>query len=148
MFPLEEQIEKKCIETLRAKDSFNLSVFRMLKAAIKNEKIALGQKFSEQDIIKVLRRELKKRQDAAEAFTKGARAELAKKELAEAEIVKALLPAEMTQEAIMAIILQVIAEGNFSGSQSFGQVMKQVVAKTQGQADGGLVSRLVKDALK
>jgi len=147
MFKLEEQIDQEINKALKLKDTPRANAFRFVKAAIKNERIALGKNFCEQDIIKVLRRELKKRLEAADVYRQGKRDDLSAKEQAEAEIIKQLLPLELTDEQLTEIIKTVINEGNFSKTTDFGQVMKLTVEKAAGQADGRRISQLVKELL-
>jgi uncharacterized protein YqeY len=147
MFKLEEQIEQKFKEAMLAKDGLKVSNYRLLKAAIHNERIRQGQAFSEPDLIKVLRRELKKRHEAAAGFAQGNRPELSAKEKTEAELIKELLPQELGEAQIRAVINEALKRGNFSDQQNFGLVMKEVMVRLQDQADGRLVSRLVKEQL-
>lgn len=147
MFKLEEQIDQEINKALKLKDGPTVNAYRFLKSAIKNERIALGKNFCEPDIIKVLRRELKKRLEAAEIFKQGKREDLAAREQAEAEIIKKLLPLELTDEQLIEIIKTVINEGNFSKATDFGQAMKLTIVKAAGQADGNRISKLVKEQL-
>ncbi|MBU1130653.1 GatB/YqeY domain-containing protein [Patescibacteria group bacterium] len=147
MLKLEEQIEQKLTEALRARNELAKGTYRLLKAAIKNERIRLGKEFTEADLLKVLRRELKKRHEASVAFQQGHKPESANQELAEAELIKELLPKELTEEEIVKVIQSVISEGNLAGPESFGLAMKKVMAKLAGRAEGSLVSKLLKDQL-
>jgi len=147
MLELEEQINKEIVASLRSKDQIKLSTFRMLKAAIINERINQGKNFKEEDLVKTLRRELKKRQEAATAFQQGGNQVLAQKELQEAALITALLPGELAEEKIIEIIKQTLTEGNFLGLENFGLAMKAVMAKVAGQANGNVVSRLLKEKL-
>lgn len=147
MFKQEEQIEQKLVEALKARNDLKIGAYRLIKAAIKNERIERGKEFSETDLVKVLKRELKKRREAAEAFKKGGREELADKELAEAEIIKEFLPEELSEEKVIEVIQAVIKEQGFSGPENFGQAMNEVMVKLAGQADGSLVSKLLKEEL-
>lgn len=147
MFKLEEQIEQKLKEAMLAKEELKVSNYRLLKAAIHNERIRQGQAFSEPDLIKVLRRELKKRQEAAAGFAQGNRPELSAKEKTEAELIKELLPQGLAEEQIRAVINEALKQGNFSDQQNFGLIMKEIMVRLKDQADGRLVSRLVKEQL-
>lgn len=131
----------------RHKDAVDL--LRLIKAALQNEAISLKSKELKDDqVIKVLKREAKKRQDSITQFTQGNRPDLADKEKHELELIKPYLPEEMSSGKVKEIVAQVIQEmGEVSPSQ-FGAVMGAVMQRTQGQADGALVSRTVKEALK
>lgn len=147
MFALEEQIEREIIVALKQKDDFVVGTLRMIKAAIKNERIALGKNFTEADVVKIIRRELKKRLEAAEIYKTGQREDLAAQEIKEAQKIKQLLPQEMSDEQLISAVKTAMAEGNFSQMADFGLAMKAVMAKLAGQADGNQVSKLVKEQL-
>ncbi|NMB48697.1 GatB/YqeY domain-containing protein [Candidatus Kuenenbacteria bacterium] len=125
-----------------------VDLLRLLKAALKNEMISLlKQDLTDEEVLKVLRREAKKREDSIAIFTTGNRSDLAQKEQKELILIQKYLPAALDEESVRKIITVVIAEMGSSPSQ-FGLVMKAVMAKTGGAADGALVSRLVKEMLK
>lgn len=148
---LQEKLNSDLKEAMKNKDSAKVSVLRMLLAAIHNETIALLKKDSgltDEEIIKVIKREVKKRKDSVEQYTAGNRPELAAAEQKEIEILNIYLPAEMSEEEVKKIVAEVIAEMGEVVPSQFGLVMKNVMAKTAGQADGGMVSKVVKEALK
>ncbi|KKS41489.1 hypothetical protein A3E04_00730 [Candidatus Kuenenbacteria bacterium RIFCSPHIGHO2_12_FULL_42_14] len=131
-----------------ARDSETVALLRLLKAALKNEMISLIKpELTDEETTKVLKREAKKRADAIELYLKGGRQELADKEKVELALIKKYLPAGLSEADIQKITKEVIAEmGSVSPSQ-FGMIMKAVMAKTKGQADGAVVSRVVKELL-
>lgn len=141
---LNQTIDNDFKNALKDKQTLKLSVLRMLKSALKNEVIARKQaELSDDDIIAVLRRELKKRQDSILAFETAGRQDLADQEKAEAEFIGIYLPALMSEADIEKIVDEVVG----SGITGFGLVMKEVMAKTKGQADGQIVQKLVKAKL-
>jgi len=141
---LAQDIEIDFKNALREQNALKLSVLRMLKSALKNEAIAKKQaELIDEEVIAVLRRELKKRQDSILAFSSAGRNDLADQEKAEAELIGVYLPALMAEEDIAKIVEEIIA----SGVTGFGLVMKEVMSKTNGQADGQLVQKLVKAKL-
>jgi uncharacterized protein YqeY len=146
-----EQIKKDLKSAMIAKESGIVSVLRMLTSAFQNEAIALGKKdegLNEEEIIKVLKREVKKRKDSISQFESADRADLADAEKEELTILEKYLPEEMSEEEIKKIISEVLAElGEVLPSQ-FGQIMGTVMSKTGGNADGTVVSKLVKEALQ
>ena len=99
------------------------------------------------DVVKVLARELKKRKEAATAFTDAGQADRADAELAEAQILQRYLPAQMSDEEIADVVTSAITELGASGPQAMGQVMKTVQPKVAGRADGGRVAAEVKRQL-
>ena len=141
---LAQNIEIDFKNALKEQAVLKLSVLRMLKSALKNEAIAKKQaELNDEEVVLVLRRELKKRQDSILAFSSAGRNDLADQEKAEAEIINAYLPALMAETDVARIVDAVIA----SGVNGFGLVMKEVMAQTKGQADGQLVQKLVKAKL-
>ncbi len=145
---LEEKILNGYKEALKSKDSLRSSVLSFLRAQILN--LAVEKKknsLDDADVVSVIRKQIKQRQDSIEQFTKGNRSDLADKEALEMEILKALLPQELTHEEVKKIVDESITSVGAAGIKDMGRVMKEVVAKVAGQADGKLVSDLVKDTL-
>ena len=140
-----EDLKKDLVQALKGKEADRALTLRMLLAAIHNEQIAKGKanELTEEDVLGVLRREAKKRREAADIYTKAGRGELADKENGELEIIKSYLPAELSEAEVGSIIREVLA----GGETNFGKVMGQVMAKLAGRAEPGRVSELVKQAL-
>lgn len=139
-----KQIDQDLITAQKAKDEVVVLTLRMVKSAFKNQAIELRKpELLEAEAILILRRELKKRVDSILAFNTGGRPELAAQEQVECEIIKKYLPAELSENDVIKAIDEVLA----TGANNFGQVMKEVMQKLQGQADGQLVQRLVKEKL-
>lgn len=137
-------------EAMKKKDTEKLSVLRMLISAFNNEAIELKKKdmgLNKEEETRVLKREAKKRKDSIQQFTAGNRPELAAKEQRELKILNEYLPAEMSEEELKKIVAVVVTEMGEVAPSQFGMVMKNVMAKTAGQADGGMVSKIVKEIL-
>ncbi|MDP3976024.1 MAG: GatB/YqeY domain-containing protein [bacterium] len=133
---------------MKAGDKLKLDALRMIKAEIlKYETSAAGVQTTDENVIQILNRAVKQRKEAAEGFTKGGNQEMAAKELKEAEIYQAYLPAQMGEEEVKKIVQETIAEVGASGPGDIGKVMAAIMPKVKGKADGGLVNRLVKEAL-
>ena len=130
-----------------AHDELKVSTLRLLLSEIHNLQIQKGQDFSDADVISVVQREVKKRQEAAEGFRSGGREDTAKKEDSEAEILQSYLPAQLSNEELTEIVLGAINEVGASGITDMGKVMGVVMGKVAGRADGGKVSGLVKEKL-
>lgn len=143
---LEQKITQDLTEALKSKQEIKVSVLRMLKAAMQTTKIAKMNELSTEDELKVLKQEVKKRQDSITSYRQGKREDLASKEEAEMEYLKVYLPPVMSDEDLQKIIDQVFTEQSF-GPNDFGQAMKAVMAAAQGQADGSKISTLVKQKL-
>lgn len=137
-------IDQDLITAQKAKNEVVVLTLRMVKSAFKNQAIELRKpELSDAEAILILRRELKKRLDSIQAFHEGGRPELAAQEQVELDIIKKYLPPELSDADIAKVIDEVLA----SGVNNFGQVMKEVMQKLQGQADGQAVQRLVKEKL-
>jgi len=143
---LEQKITQDLTEALKSKQEIRVSVLRMLKAAIQMASIAKMAELSAEEETKVLKSEVKKRQDSITSYRQGKREDLATKEEAEMEYLKAYLPPEMSDEDLQKIIDQVFTEQTF-GPNDFGQAMKAVMAASKGQADGSRISALVKQKI-
>ena len=129
---------------MKAKDKDKVGTIRMLTAAIKQVEVDERRELADADVLSIVSKMIKQRKDAAEQFKQADRQDLADKELAEIEILKQYLPAQLSTEEIDAVVKQVIADTGASGMQDMGQVMGAVKAKVAGQADMGEVSPILK----
>lgn len=144
------QIDQDLKEAMKAKQAERLGVIRMLKAALKNASIEKGGMNCELDdasALAVVRKELKKRQDAIKGFEKGGRPELVAKEKSEAEILSAYLPQPLSPEELTALVKQCIAETGATSKAQMGAVMKLANERAAGRADGRALSAAVSAAL-
>lgn len=151
---LKDKIESEIKEALRAREELRLSVLRMLSSAIHNQEIekrarsgGAAPELSDEEIIRAIRSELKKRKDASQAYTKGGRAEAAKKEKAEAEILSAFLPREISDEELDEIISQAASALGKVSEKEFGKFMAWVMGRVKGRASGDRVADAVKKKL-
>jgi uncharacterized protein len=133
------------------KDELRTNVLRMLLSEIRYAEIRQREgersELSDEEIVTVIQKEIKKRKEAADGFKQGGREESAKKEEAEAAVLVKYLPAQLTDEQLKELIDQVAIEMNASGIQDMGKVIGAVLGKVKGQADGSRVSILVKEKL-
>lgn len=137
-------------KALKEKNELRLSTLRLALAAIANKEIELCKKaegLSEEETIRVLKSEEKKRRDAAMEFRRAGREEVAQKEEQEASIIKEYLPAEMPDEELKLLVQEAIKETRASDIQSMGAVMKAAMPKIAGRAAGDRVSTVVKSLL-
>ena len=135
---------------MKAREAERLSVLRMIKKAVDDERIAVGDREGEPEddlVLKVLKRYKKQLEDAVKDFEKGGRADAADGMRSEIAVVEKYLPEEMSDEAIDAIVQEVLAEIP-EDQRDFGRVMGTVMKKVAGQADGGRVKARVEAALK
>jgi len=146
---LKAQLRTDLTEAMRAKDDVRRSTLRMALTAITNEEVAGKQsrELTDSDVVKVLARELKKRNEAATAFADAGQQERADAELAEAQILESYLPAQLSEAEIAEIVARAISDLGVSGPQAMGQVMKVVQPTIAGRADGGRVAAEVKQQL-
>ncbi len=147
---LQEQLVNDMKEAMKARDEVKVSTIRMLRAAIKNKEIEKGgtsYKLSDKEIIDVIITAIKQRKDSIEQFTKGNRNDLAEKEKKEAEILQGYLPPQMSEDDIKAEVKKAIAETGAVSQKDMGKVMKALMPRVAGKADGAVVNRLVKELI-
>jgi hypothetical protein len=133
---------------LKASDSLRVSVLRMTKAALKYRQIDKGGDLSAEDVASVLSSMAKQRRESIEQFSKGGREDLAEKERMELEILRSYLPEQATPEELEGVIVEAIKETSADGTKDMGKVMRLVMSRVKGTADGKLVSQRVKDLLE
>ena len=148
---LDQQINQAFMEAYKAKDEFAVSILRMIKSSILNKKIEKimpkEDPLSDEEVLAVLKSEVKKRLDSVQSYTQGGRADLAETEQKEADFIKKFLPTEMPEDQVREAVVAVIAEMGNPGPSGFGKIMGAVIAKTKGAADGSVVAKLVKEEL-
>ena len=144
---LKEQILEDIKHYMKEKDNVALNAVRMLKSDVKNAEIAAIKELDDEGVIKVVASSIKKRKDSAEIYIKNGRQDLADKELAEIKVLEKYLPAQLDDEAIKAVITEVIASLDDNMKKNFGAVMKNVMAKVGSSAEGKRVSELIKGML-
>ncbi len=146
MSELSQQITEDMKTAMREKNTLALGTIRMLKSAIKNAAIEKGgadAELSDAEVITVIRREVKKRQDSIEQYTTAGRLELVEQENAEMAVLNGYLPEPLSAEKLEEIITAAIAEVGATSRKDMGQVMKLVQERTEGRADGKTLSQAV-----
>ena len=133
---------------MKARDDARRDTVRFALAAIQNEAIAKRGQLDDAAIEAVLRKQTKMRRESIEAFSTGGRAELAAKETAELAILESYLPKQLDEAAVRAAAHRAIAETGATGPKEQGKVMQKLMPELKGQADGGMVSRVVSELLK
>jgi uncharacterized protein len=145
---LKEQITADMIAAMRAKDAARTSTLRMLKAAITNREKESSAEVTDEDVLKILRAQVKQRRDSVEQYEKGGRQDLAAKEQAEIGVIEGYLPQAASQDQIDQAVAAAIAETGASSIKDMGAVMKATMAQLAGKnADGKAVSEAVKAKL-
>ena len=146
---LREQILNDIKEAMKAKEAEKLSAIRMLQAAIKYREIELRpNEIGEQDVLGVVKKLVKQRKDSISEFEKAGRQDLVDKEKFELSVLEAYMPAQMGADQVAAIVAEVIAAQGATSQKQMGAVIKEVMAKTGGQADGKMISDLVRSKLQ
>lgn len=141
------ELQAQMKTAMKAKDKETLSVVRMLKAAVQNKQISLGHDLTEDDEKSVLATELKQRKDSLAEFKAAGRDDLVAQLEGEIKVVESYLPAQLDEAAVASLVDSVIQETGATGKADFGKVMKTLMPKVKGQADGALVNRIVKAKL-
>ena len=134
---------------IKARDELRTATLRMVLASVTNEEVAGKQarQLSDDEVVKVLTREAKKRREAAEAFETGHRPELAERERAEGRVIEAYLPAQLDDAELARLVTDAIAESGASGPKAMGAVMKLATPRVAGRAEGGRVAAEVRRQL-
>jgi hypothetical protein len=143
---LKEQVQKDLVEAQKAKSEHKVMTLRMLIAAFNNMEIAKRGKGDvvEDDYTTVVKQEAKKRKEAIVAYEVAGRAESQAQEEAELEMLSAYLPEEMSEDELKTIVSAVLEE---KGADNMGLIIGEVMKRTEGRADGGMVSKLVRERL-
>jgi uncharacterized protein len=146
---LKEQLRSDLTTAMKSRDELRASTLRMALTAITTEEVAgkKARQLGEDEVLKVLMREAKKRREAAEAFSAAGRQELADRERAEGEVLAAYLPAQLGDEELSALVRAAIEESGASGPQAMGQVMKLLQPRVAGRAEGGRIAADVRRQL-
>lgn len=149
---LKEKIQSDLNQALKKKDATRVSTLRFLLAEVHNREIELYQKLQgkslpDEEVVEVLRRQVKRRKESIEAYKQGKRDDLVKKEEAELGILNKYLPQQLSPEELEKIVEKTIAEVDASEPQDFGKVMVAVMGKVKGQAKGEIVAKLVREVL-
>lgn len=145
---LQSKISEDVKNALRNQEKLKLSVLRMLLASIKNRIIELKNKeLADEQIVAVIGSEIKKRRDAVYEFEKVGRQDAADAEKDEISILMDYMPAQLTEDQIISLIDNTISELSIESIKDLGKLMKSLMPKTRGKADGALVSKLVREKL-
>jgi uncharacterized protein YqeY len=146
---LKSQLHTDLTTAIKARDELRTATLRMVLAAVTTEEVAGKQarELSDDEVLKILAREGKKRREAAEAFEGGGRPELAERERAEGGVIEQYLPKQLDDDELRELVAAAISESGASGPQGMGAVMKVVTPKVAGRAEGGRVAAEVKRQL-
>src|SRR5215831_11319441 len=149
MAELKDRLRSDLNDAMRARDQVRMRTLRLALTSITNEEVAgaSARDLSDDEIIKVLTREARKRREAAEAFGAAGRTEQAAAERAEGDVLAAYLPAQLSDDELAELVAAAIAETGATGMKSMGQVMKTLTPRVSGRADGARVAAEVRRQL-
>ncbi|NLV16208.1 MAG: GatB/YqeY domain-containing protein [Syntrophomonadaceae bacterium] len=145
---LKESLSHDLKAAMKQRDEkLKVSVIRLLKAAIQYEEKDKRRELSDEEVIEVTAREIKKRQESIPDYQRAGREETVKQLNEEIEFLRTYLPQQLTEEEIRSLIVKAIKDTGAQGTKDMGKVMKVVITQTRGRADGKLVNNLVKQLL-
>ena len=147
---LKQKLQEELKQAMLAKDVLKTSVLRLLLSAINYYEIqkgGAGYEATDEDVLSVIQKEAKQRKDSIEQFQKANRPELVEKETKELKMLQVYLPQQMSEDQIREIVKQTISEIGATSVAEMGKVMGALMPKVKGKADGGLVSKIVKEQL-
>lgn len=144
---LEERLVDEMKQAMRSSDKVRLSTIRMIRTAVKNKEIELRKQLDDEEIQRVIQGMLRRNEESIEQFRLGGRMDLVDKESQEGDILKSYLPQALSTEEILKVIDESIQETQASSLKDLGKVMKSVMPKLTGKADGKVINQLVKERL-
>lgn len=144
---LKERLQEDLKTAMKNKDSLRLSVIRLAKAAVMNLEIARGHQLDDTEVIEVLAKEAKQRNDAIAEYEKANRADIVDTLKKEITILREYLPAQLSESELRSIIQETITEIGATGKKEIGKVMSALMPKVKGRADGKLVNQIVNSLL-
>ena len=145
-----QELQSQLKDSMLAKDALKTSVLRLLLSAVgyyEIQKGGAGYTATEEDVLAVIQKEAKQRRDSIEEYKKANRQDLVDKEQQELALLQAYLPTQMSEEEITKLVKEAIENTDASSPQDMGKVLGMIMPQTKGNADGSLVSRIVKEAL-
>jgi uncharacterized protein YqeY len=145
-----EKVSEDHIKAMKARDSLRISVLSMLKSAIKYQEIENKEKgkcLTDDDVVNVINKEVKKREESIEMYREAGRDELASKEAEELAILKEYLPEQLSEQEVEKYVNDIIAKLNATSQKDFGRVMKSAVAELKGKADPTAIRKAVEKRL-
>lgn len=142
-----ERIEDDLKQAMLARDKTKTTTLKGLKSELINEKIKQGNSLSAEQTIAIIKRELKKRGEAADLYRKAGQSDKASQEEDEAKILQEYLPPQLSQDELVEVIEESVGETGASNSEDIGKVMGSVLGKVEGRADSAEVAQLVKERL-
>jgi uncharacterized protein len=144
---IKERLKADMIESMKNKSKERLDTIRLIQSAIKKIEVDTRVEVDDMGVIAILNSAIKQRRDSIDQFRKGAREDLAAKEEAELKIIQTYLPAQLSREELEAIVSEVVIAVGASGPKDMGAVMKALMPRVTGKAEGSAISEVVKAKL-
>lgn len=144
---LKDQIDKDYLESYKAHDEEKVSVLRMIKSGLQNAEIAKKDKLSDEEVITILKKEVKQRLEAGETYEKAGEAGKKEQELEEIKIIEAYLPKQLDESATREIVKKILAENSITDKSKMGQAIGLIMKDHGSEIDGKTVSRIVAEEL-
>ena len=144
---LQGKVQEDIKVSMKAKDGTKVSVLRFLMAAIKNREIELKDSLDDEQVLQEIVSSAKKRRESIEAFRDAGREDLAVKEEAELAILEEYLPEQLSAEEVRKVVQEAILSVGASSPADMGKIMKEVMPKVRGKADGKMVNQIVQESL-
>lgn len=144
---MQKHIQKEMFQALKDKDPVKKETLRLLLSEMKNEEIKLQKELKEEDIIRIIKHSLKKRQEALELFQQGNRQDLVEKTQKEIKVLEAYLPKQLPKEELEKIVLDTIQEVGATTQRDTGKVIKAILSKYSSRTDGKTIQQIVSSKL-
>ena len=145
---LKERLDGDLKDAMRSKDSIRRTVLRTIISEIRNAEIAKQEALDDEGVLVVMTKQAQQRRDSIEAFKAASRSDLVESESAELKIISGYLPEQLSEDEIEVVITEVISQVEAKGSSDMGKVMKEIMQRVRGRADGKMVSAIVTSRLK
>ena len=145
---LKERLDGDLKDAMRNKDSIRRTVLRTIISEIRNAEIAKQEALDDEGVLVVMTKQAQQRRDSIEAFKSASRSDLVEGESAELKIISGYLPEQLSEDEIEVVITEVISQVEAKGFSDMGKVMKEIMQRIRGRADGKMVSAIVTSRLK
>ena len=143
-----DQIKQDMYSAMKSGDKIRTNILRILLSSLKEKQIEKKDSLNEEEYFVVIKRFVKQLKEAADAYQKAGRLELAEKETLELNILKKYLPEIFSEEQTLNLVKEVIAQTSANNLSDMGKVMSAVMQQSNGKVDGGIANRLVKELLQ
>lgn len=144
---LEDRLSAELKQAMRDRDQTRLVALRLFRAAVVNEQKEKGRPLSDDEVMEVAGKQVKQRRESIEAFRSGGREDLARQEEAELQVLQSYLPEQLSRQEVVQAAREAIAEVGAAGPGDLGKVMRALMPRLKGRADGATVNQVVRELL-